>query len=450
MLFRSVGNILSYQAVTQSSQNDAFAEDVRFQTGDGRTLSDRGRGTWSLTDESTEVTMREREVEWSVGSTTSVSFSDPFGIASVGVTVSGDYGENSISTHSTAVTDRRGLFAEFGTVDLGLGNVRYTVTPYVYWAKNGAFVLDYAVEPELAAPGDVATFWDVHYGTAGNARPDPAFILPFRYDPEKGLAIGEETQRERTRDIAFNPVQPEAGDVVTITARVQNYSLLPTDGPVPVRFFVGDPENGGTPIVGTEGETEALTTDRSGFPSALEPRGTAIVQMQWEVPTDILNVSTLRIYAVIDPDNEVSEIHETNNTGWGILNPTGGQALSVNGDATGLSPNRVVCKNSSVDPQQRVRIQQNIPMPWNCGELRMDSGDSVQAKVSGIVDDVTNVGGSVNGIAPTLVVCKNKSIEPPRPKVRIEDGLTSWSCSDAGLPMAPGDLVQMKVKGTAN
>jgi hypothetical protein len=47
-------------------------------------------------------------------------------------------------------------------------------------------------------------------------------------------------------------------------------------------------------------------------------RGSAVVQMQWEVPAGIGLLP--RIYAVLDAGNTVDEIHESNNTGWTVLN----------------------------------------------------------------------------------------------------------------------------------
>jgi hypothetical protein len=42
--------------------------------------------------------------------------------------------------------------------------------------------------------------WGQQYAT----RSDPAFILPWRLDPEKGLALANESQRQLTREIAIS------------------------------------------------------------------------------------------------------------------------------------------------------------------------------------------------------------------------------------------------------
>ena len=84
---------------------------------------------------------------------------------------------------------------------MGLGEVGYSVTPYAYWATNGALNVDYAVKPELAPPGGTDIWWQAHYGD----QPDPAFILPWRYDPEKGFGLQEAAKRYQTKDLTFIP-----------------------------------------------------------------------------------------------------------------------------------------------------------------------------------------------------------------------------------------------------
>jgi hypothetical protein len=340
-----VGNILSYQSLSNPSDNNTFAEGVRFQTGDGRTLGGFASSNWSLTDENAQETTTEREVSNGVeGTPNGLALSEEvfgleapflsedipilvrsptFDLVGNGAEVTGRDDTSELFIAKSTVRDERGLFVDFGPIDLALGNVRYTVTPYVYWAKNGALVLDYAVEPEIAPIGQPDTFWDVHYGSTQSSpgRADPAFILPWRYDPEKGFPLSEPAQREQTKDITFVPVDPEPGDVVTIIARVHNWSLIPTDGPVAVRFYNGDPAAGGTLLVSPSGDSEVLTTDRFGLPEAIPPRGSAFARMDWTLPNE--NTSFYRIYALLDPNNAQTEIHETNNVGWNVLTPIG-------------------------------------------------------------------------------------------------------------------------------
>lgn len=332
-----VGNILSYQEIAQPEENSAVELAVRWDTGDRITLNNNSNATWSLTAETeTETSTSHSESKFIGGK---VSFSVPFKFIP-DVEISGDYSDESVSTYTSKVRDRKGLSVHFEGIDLSFGNTRYTVTPYAYWAKNGALVLDYAVKPELPPnPADPATWWSERYAQ----QPDPAFILPWRYDPEKGLGISEEAQRFRTRDIIFDPALPNTGDVITIQIRVQNFSLLPTTGPVKVRFFIGDPDAGGVPMVNTSGQTEVFT-------ETIQDRGNRVVEFEWQVPATISRFS--RIYAVLDPDGAMPEIHESNNKGWTVLEVKDGQPTSV-------------ADNQNAQIPINFRLEQNYPNPFN-------------------------------------------------------------------------------------
>jgi hypothetical protein len=332
-----VGNILSYPEISSPEQNSALDVAVRWNTGDRITLNNNSSATWTLTSENETETSTENSDFKSIGG--SVDFNIPFKfIPDVGI--DGDYSESNVSTYTSRVTDRKGLSVHFEAIDLSVGNTRYAVTPYAYWAKNGALVLDYAVKPELPPnPIDPATWWSTNYGQ----KPDPTFILPWRNDPEKGLGLAEEAQRYRTRDIIFAPTEPKIGDLVTIKARIQNYSLLPTNGPVKVQFYLGDPDAGGTRLVSSSGANEVFTD------TGIIARGNGVVEFQWTVPSDIPRFS--RIYAVVDPDNVSDEIHENNNKAWGVLFVENG-VVSVSAEETSALP-------------AEFALQQNYPNPFN-------------------------------------------------------------------------------------
>ena len=301
--FHEVGNVLSYRSISDPQENAFHDETVRWSTGDQITLSGSSDTVWRLTKEGETETVTENSVNMGING--KVDFNIPFSFIP-NVSVEGNYESDSVHTYTTRVTDTQGLAVNFGNVDQSFGNTRYSVIPYVYWAVNGAIVLDYAVNPELAQPGFEETWWQTQYGEL----PDPAFILPWRYDDEKGQVVTA-AQAQQTREILFDPPEPEVGDVVTVHARVHNWSLLPTLGPVEVRFFVGDPAAGGVPIVGVNGET-------SVFAAQMTDRGSAVVEMDWQVPSDI--GLQPRIYAIVDPLGTVDEIHESNNKGWTVLN----------------------------------------------------------------------------------------------------------------------------------
>ena len=144
--------------------------------------------------------------------------------------------------------------------------------------------------------------------------PDPAFILPWRYDPEGGPAIEGFTdiQRLRTKDITIsNGAARPATDCncrrrCTTTASKSTASANQAksgDG----ALLPGATRRGGELITGADGLQ----------PGASAARET--VRASWTVPTDVTDWRYARIYAVIDPDNAIAEIHDENNKGWTVL-----------------------------------------------------------------------------------------------------------------------------------
>ena len=331
--YHEVGNILSYRSIASPDENSALSRAIRWDTGDQFTLSGSSDVTWSLTSESQTETEIQNSVSASLDG--SVNFNFPVAVIT-DIGLEGSYSVDAIETQRTTVRDMRGLSVSFGNVDQGIGNVRYNVIPYSYWATNGALVLDYAVNPELAQPGFGDTWWQDRYGK----RPDPAFILPWRLDREKGDQVTE-MQTMQTREILFDPIEPDIGEVVTIKVRVHNWSLLPTPGPVEVRLFVGDPAAGGAPIIGRNGET-------SVFVEQLADRGSSVGELEWVVPDGVGSLP--KIYAVIDPDDTFEEIHETNNKGWSVLNVRSLSTSAERDDATELPSG--------------IEIFQNYPNPF--------------------------------------------------------------------------------------
>ena len=250
----------------------------------------------------------------------------------------GHYNQGQINTHKTTVSEQIFMGAYFGPIDTKLGNLAtYKVLPYACWSQNGALVLDYLVDPDTSVSGQ--SFWQKNYGSY----PDPAFNLPWRYEPEKGSQLSDEEERYQTKEITFSPLQLEPGDITHIQAIVHNYSLRDTKTPIKVKFYHGNPDEDGSLIIGTGGETEVETK------TYIVTRKSEIAQIWWEVPQDIK--STSRIYAVIDPDNEIDEVHENNNKGWAPL-----QVIKK------TTP--VVRPEEEVTPA-RYTLHQNYPNPFN-------------------------------------------------------------------------------------
>jgi len=323
-----VGQILSYQAYDTLGQNPEMDEQIRASyLSDSYTLGSNTSYDWDLTRNDFRTTVTD----------SSHSFNTE---ANLNFVVILDATSNSatMSTHTTSVTSNLNLHVHLGQINLSYGETRYTVTPYAYWAKNGALVVDYAVRPELAGSGFPPTWWQQRYGTNSN----PTFILPWRYDPEKGFGISEEAKRYQTKDITLDPENPKTGDTLTITARVRNFSLIPTPIPVPVRFYVGDPDSGGQLITGIHGETSISTA------SIIPDRGRADVQIRWVVPGGLPPYP--RIYATIDPDNSIAEIHEDDNKGFNVL---------------GAQPITTGVVDAIVSIPGHFALDQNYPNPFN-------------------------------------------------------------------------------------
>ena len=256
--------------------------------------------------------------------------------------VKGYYETSDLTTQTTTLTDNVSVRIGFSALPAHFGTTTsYKVQPYVYWSEDGALVLDYAVQlPLPSGPGAPSTFWSQKYAS----KPDPGFILPWRYWKEKWGAESHHERRFQTRDISFYPEKPEIGDIVTISARVHNFSLVPVNERVGVTFYLGDPDNGGTPITGLGGATTYYTD------SGIGARRTKSVEMQWAIPDHIVGTRP-RIYGLIHTEEAVPEIHTNNNLGWSIL---GKESF-----ATGIDDDNVRNK-----PDGFV-LHQNYPNPFN-------------------------------------------------------------------------------------
>ena len=315
------GNLMSYYYYGELENNPDMAQKIYAETGldvspygfaDLEILYGRFTG---------EVDYSSRKAEIEIGASISA-----YGLE---VGVEGNYGQERFTTHSTTVSDDICLLAHVGMITLD--DQQYLVTPYIYWAKNGALVVDYAMNPN----GD---FYVEHYGQTC----DPTFICLWRYDLEKGFG-DPGTQKYETRDIKFMPSHPEPGDTVTITARIYNFSLVETPLPVDARFYVGDPDVGGEIISDTAGYTDFSTDGTIG------PRSYREIDLVWEVPEDIPYYP--EIYAVLDPFDMLGEVHETNNKGYNIL-PVEGIVTSIEEISETILPDAF-------------KLSTNYPNPFN-------------------------------------------------------------------------------------
>jgi len=245
----------------------------------------------------------------------------PLGIgASVGTEVkigvscklSANYSTSNLSTHRTELTESFEIVINTGNlVQAYDATARYNISPYIYRSQNGALVLDYKVNIDESNKD----WWKGKYG----ANPDLAFILPWRYATEKGGEGVPISKKQKTNDIQFYPTIVSPGDTVVITARVHNFSLKTFNDPLKVNYYLGDPEQGGimlTDIYGNTGSSKNSTMIYGA--TKVDEDREEYLNFIWKVPKT-LNCSP-RIYAVIDQENEHTEIHENNNVGWNMLN----------------------------------------------------------------------------------------------------------------------------------
>lgn len=299
-----VGNILSYTPFPDLNNPDG--EETLW----GSYLGDN---TYELDENSKyEKTIKFEEIfktDQAVQRDVAIEVGGSVGGWGIQVDAAARYEGSSLSTHSLTVDKGLEIYIQQLGVDQEIGEVSYRVTPYIYWSANGALVVDYAVRPSMPDAGFTPTWWSSRYTIA-----DPTFILPWKHDPEKGFTLEDEIKRQQTKSLTFSHEDPSAGDTITIRASIHNYSPYPTGTRIPISFYVGNPDNGGTIISDIHGESLFKTDD------VIDYQNFQIVKIQWKVEDNL--PSFPRIYAVIDPMDEIEEVHETNNVGWNVLGKT--------------------------------------------------------------------------------------------------------------------------------
>ncbi|MEM7572743.1 MAG: hypothetical protein AAF433_07575 [Bacteroidota bacterium] len=376
-----VGNIMSYPSY--ASLNDDPTLQTLIKSGelgdDAYTVDATSQQDFNVTFTDVQASSTTQTSNFGIsGSVTVTAGKKLFGVgAELSVAVSGEYNREDISTYETTVSETVNLGVSLRNHEAGLES-NYRVTPYHYWASNGALVLDYSVDPEVAPPGGTPTWWQSNYGQA----PDPGLLLPFRLWPERGITIEDEFKRQESRGITYSPADAERGDTITIFAAIHNFSLVPTDAPVPVSFWLCTGDGDFFQLIDTDGATLALTE------SPLASRERQLVAFEWIIPEE-LAAGFPRIYASVNPNDEIeTEITDVNNLGWNILNISGpifnseeytGCALISSTDDI-LAPSDkielVVYPNPSSE-NVNFRISTQIPLPSLRLEIFSSSGQAI-------------------------------------------------------------------------
>lgn len=278
-------------------------------------LSDSSNYEYGLTKERMVSDSAATEKKWNIGATAKVGVSGGIeGIIEVGgsLEVKGDYSSSDLSTTKTQVGNTTSLKSIMGGgIDESIGEVAYTVKPFAYWSATGALVMDYAVEPSVAQPGDPKTWWQLKYGS----KSDLTLNLPRLLDFEEQAGISSDAARfispgvhvyEGACDTA-KPLPPEGietGQPLCLTAQVENYSLKDQFGATTVQFYDADPDVGGEPI-----------GDPVFVNAGVAARDHRLATMEW-TPDRRFAGTRPRIFAVVDSGDQVDEVHENNNKGF--------------------------------------------------------------------------------------------------------------------------------------
>ena len=205
--------------------------------------------------------------------------------------------QETVTSHSYTVGKNLGIEV-YGSY-LAANSYEYSVRPYYYWSKNGALVVDYMIDLSEGS------FWQENYSLQ-----DPGFVLPNRLDSLKVKnsidRITDLDEYTKTPSIFFDPAIPVNGDTATVTAIVHNLSLSPTNAPVELSFYLGDPDNGGTLISDVDGNT-LFTTEE-----IIEDQNYAMLSFRWVADFERFD----RMYGVIDPGGKLTENKLDNNKAW--------------------------------------------------------------------------------------------------------------------------------------
>jgi hypothetical protein len=201
-----------------------------------------------------------------------VSFSKTFNfLAGSGIGISAHfndtYTQSTLNNYTMTYSESTSIAINYGWLDPSL---EYTVHPYIYYSSAGGFlVVDYAVDPLQPAHAPL-NYWGNHFST-----PSATFNMAWATSSDADL-------QQYTRSIRFTP---QSDGTVLVTARVANYSLVPTYGVV-VTFYQGNPAATGATKIGT------------ATINAIQPQERENVSVIWTPPKA---PGDYRVYATLTP-----------------------------------------------------------------------------------------------------------------------------------------------------
>ncbi|HZT97278.1 MAG TPA: hypothetical protein VFB34_10640, partial [Chloroflexota bacterium] len=254
------------------------------------------------------------------------------------------YDQSNFQSQSSSFGTTMQINWNTGNLNKSIPGTNYTVMPYLYWNRSGALVLDWEVQLPTSNSG-VPTFWEQMYGHQSN----PALNLPDLLDAAKGYAAPVGGLQFHDPEMVLTPAAPVPGTTLSVTTPIHNYSLMNEVGWPGVRYYLGDPAQGGY-YIGTG------TSGCYGTGDCLPSQYTALSGVHWQVPGG-LGGRDIRIYASVDPGHAIPEVHYTDNTGWGFthvygyLRPTDDVSISgsdISSSAVNPAPGSTVTLRATV------------------------------------------------------------------------------------------------------
>lgn len=257
------GSLLSYstQAPLDYAAGTSINKPLLLDVG---TLQETVTVDWSDSNTQSQQTTNQISTSINAGGNTTINFLDPVNIG-IQAHFSDTYTKQQMSNYSVTFTETTSVTISFANV-LDQSE-EYAVSPYIYFSTQGGFlVVDYAVSISDSAN----TYWGQNF-----SKPNAALNLPWASSTNPSL-------KAMTRSIKF---VANADGTVTVSARIGNYSLVPTTGIV-VQFSLGGApnQNIGGPVT---------------IPQ-LQPMERQNVSVTWTPPT---TPGTYQVWATVSPAN---------------------------------------------------------------------------------------------------------------------------------------------------
>ena len=206
--------------------------------------------------------------------------------------IGGSYENTSMDTD--VFTTKDGTTYSFFIGEQPVGS-RFQTRVVFYWGQSGYQVLNYQTEPGISGS------WEYYEDIA-----DPAFILPwygfpdpvtgqFPLSPDPDAPPCGFDKQLFSPDVQVSPAYASVGETVVISATVRNFSNFAPEQPFAVKFYQGDPNL--NILIGQD-----TITDLS------RQSGPQTAHIIWTAS----GAGRQKIFAVIDPDGNLPEVHDEN------------------------------------------------------------------------------------------------------------------------------------------